>query len=84
MSKKIKGAFWPDLKKVGCAKIQRELNCDPSVARWFATHLVVMKAPHAPVYLFEASEDQWKDIAKTWESESEKPLPKLPTDPRLH
>lgn len=69
MSKKIKGAFWPDQKKIGAAKIQREMNCDPVIARWFPTHLVTLRKLNAPIYIFEATEEQWKDMAQTWEQE---------------
>lgn len=69
MTKKFKGAFWPSLKKLGSAKIQRDMNCDPAIARWFPLHLVTMRQPKDPVYIFEATEEQWKDIAATWEQE---------------
>ena len=69
MSERLKGCFWPDELKVGCAKIQREMNCDPRIAAIFPTHLVCMRRPSGPVYVREASIEEWKMMAKVWEQE---------------
>lgn len=66
MSRMIRAAFWPEEKKIGCAAIQRKLNCNPDVARWFPTDMVTMQTLNSPVYIFEATEDQWRKMARTW------------------
>lgn len=66
MSRMIRAAFWPEEKKVGCAKIQTDLNCSPDVAKLFPTDMVTLKILNSPVYIFEATEDQWRKLSREW------------------
>lgn len=72
MSQTIKAAFWPEEKKIGCAAIQRQFNCDPDIARIFPADMVTMGILNSPVYIFEATKDQWHKMAIDWSRRDER------------
>lgn len=66
MSRVLKVAFWPEERKVGGARIQRSFNCDPIAATLFPSDMVTMKILDSPVYIWEATEAEWKKMAVNW------------------
>lgn len=66
MSKTMKVAFWPDERMVGCANIQRHLNCDPYITTFFGDEFVTTSLLNGPVYVWEATAFEWRAMAEEW------------------
>lgn len=69
---KLKGAFWPDLRKVGSEGIQLDLDCSPEVARLFHPSFVITGIPAAhSIFIHEATAEEWENMAKKWAQDDE-------------
>ena len=70
MPKQIKGAFWPESRKVASPELQKKLGCDPTVASIFHGYFLTDVIPaKSTIIILEASRDQWLEIAGEWEIE---------------
>lgn len=69
MSNKLKGAFWPVSRKIACARLQRELGCDPRVPNYFPEDMVNMNIANEAVYIQEATPAEWRTLATKWRSD---------------
>ncbi len=64
---KLKGAFWPDLRKVGSERIQLDLDCSPEVSRLFHPSFVITGIPISrPIFIHEATAEEWETMAAKW------------------
>jgi len=67
---KIRGCYWPDVGAVGSAKVQVDNGCDPRVAQFFPRYMVKkIPPPCAKMRFQEATEYEWRQVAKIWEAE---------------
>jgi len=65
---KLKGAYWPELRKVASAKLQLELGCNPSVAHVFHPSMQLTAVPSTlAIHVGDATLEQWEEMAGEWE-----------------
>lgn len=65
---KLKGAFFPEIRKVASEKLQIELGCSPEVARVFHPSMVIAKLPETMTYWTdEVTLEKWEELAGQWE-----------------
>lgn len=68
---KLKGAFFPEIRKVASEKLQLELGCNPAVARIFHPSMVITKMPVSMVHwVQDATAEQWEELAGEWEHDN--------------
>ena len=68
---KLKGAFFPEIRKVASEKLQIELGCNPKVATFFHKSMITDIIPDgSAVWVQECTPQQWEEYAGELEHEA--------------
>ncbi|MBK7892818.1 MAG: hypothetical protein IPJ84_19085 [Bdellovibrionales bacterium] len=68
---KLKGAFFPEIRKVASEKLQIELGCSPEVAKIFHPSMRTDIIPDdSAVWIQACTLQQWEEYAGEWEHEA--------------